>query len=240
MSPLWVGPLAMGFAGATHCGAMCGGIAGSPAATTGGRRTLLALLLNVGRLLTYAAAGGLVAGVGARLDDLSILHGALASLRGVAGALLVALGVGLALHVRSFSLLDRIGAPVWRVLGPYAGRMGGPSTPMRALAFGSLWGFLPCGLVYAALGLAATSGSAMNGALVMLCFGMGTLPALALIGSLASAVRAFVARPAVRVTVGLVVALSGMVNLASAWPEAWGVRVFASTTHACCRPHTSP
>jgi len=238
MSPFWLGPLAMGFAGSGHCGAMCGGIAGSAAATSTGQRTVLGLSLNLGRLLTYTTAGLLFGGVASLVGDIPALHEAFASVRGVAGVLLVAFGLALAVGLRSFSLLDRIGAPVWRLVRPYAQRLAGPSTPVRAIGFGALWGFLPCGLVYTALGLAAASGSAASGALTMLAFGAGTLPALLLIGSVASRLRGFIARPVVRATVGLAVALSGFVNIASAWPDVWGVRVFAATTHACC--HTKP
>jgi sulfite exporter TauE/SafE len=235
MSPLWIGPLAMGFAGSAHCGAMCGAIASSGAATSSGRRAVLGTFLNAGRVLTYAIAGGLVGGLGALLGDISTLRHGFIALRGLAGALLVVLGVGLALRVRSFALLDRIGAPVWRIVRPWALRLSGPSTPGRAFAFGALWGLLPCGLVYAALGLAATSGSVAGGAMTMLAFGAGTLPALVLIGSLAARLRRFVARTAVRASVGLVVALSGLVNIASASPGMWGGRFLSSATHTCCQ-----
>ncbi len=234
MSPLWLGALAMGFAGSGHCGAMCGAIASSPAATSAGRRTILTLSLNTGRLFTYATAGALVGGVGALLDEVSALHRIFGGLRGLTGVVLVALGIALALGVRSFAFLDRAGAPVWQVVRPFARRLSGPSTPPRALAFGALWGLLPCGLVYAALALAAATGSSGRGALTMLAFGAGTLPALVLIGSAASRLRALVARRSIRAAVGLLVVLSGFVNVASVLPEAWCGGAFASVTHACC------
>jgi sulfite exporter TauE/SafE len=46
------------------------------------------------------------------------------------------------------------------------------------LALGALWGWLPCGLVYSTLTWALASGHWLNGALVMISFGLGTLPAL--------------------------------------------------------------
>jgi hypothetical protein len=240
MSPFWLGSLAMGFASSGHCSAMCGGIASSAAAVPGARRTFLGFSLNAGRLLTYGAAGALVGGLGSLLDDVSPLRDAVATLRGVLGVLLVGFGLALASGIRSFAFLDRIGAPLWRVLRPYAQRLSGPKTPLRAIAFGAVWGFLPCGLVYAALGVAAASGSPVHGALTMLAFGGGTLPALVLLGSLASGLRTLVAQTPVRLGIGLIVAFSGLVNVASAWPDMSGVRMFAATTHACCHPRRSP
>ena len=240
MSPFWLGSLAIGFAGSGHCSAMCGGIASSATALPGVRRMFLSVSLNAGRLLTYGAAGALVGGLASLLGDISGLRDAVATLRGVLGILLVGFGFALAAGVRSFAILDRIGAPLWRVLRPYAQRLSGPRTPVRAMAFGALWGFLPCGLVYAALGVAAASGSPGRGAITMLAFGGGTLPALVLLGSLASGLRALVARTPIRLGIGLLVVFSGLVNVASAWPDVSGLRTFAATTHACCHPRRSP
>ena len=49
-------------------------------------------------------------------------------------------------------------------------------SPLKALGYGALWGWLPCGLVYSALTWAMTSGSSINGALVMLAFALLSHP----------------------------------------------------------------
>ncbi|MDH5580221.1 MAG: sulfite exporter TauE/SafE family protein, partial [Betaproteobacteria bacterium] len=67
---------------------------------------------------------------------------------------------------------------LWRSLQPLTGRALLLPVQLRFAALGALWGFLPCGLVYSALAVAATSGSAAGGALIMLAFGLGTLPAM--------------------------------------------------------------
>jgi sulfite exporter TauE/SafE len=76
-----------------------------------------------------------------------------------------------------------------------------------------VWGWLPCGLVYAALAMAATTGSAINGGLTMLAFGAGTLPAVMgagmLTGLLASAAR----KPHVRQAAGLLIILMAIASL---------------------------
>jgi sulfite exporter TauE/SafE len=45
-----------------------------------------------------------------------------------------------------------------------------------------IWGWLPCGLVYTALALAATTGDITRSGLTMLAFGIGTLPAVVSVG----------------------------------------------------------
>jgi sulfite exporter TauE/SafE len=55
--------------------------------------------------------------------------------------------------------------------------------------FGALTGLLPCGLVYAALTAAIGLGGAMNGAVFMFAFGLGSVPALGLIGVSAKLLR---------------------------------------------------
>src|SRR5690606_9182129 len=67
--------------------------------------------------------------------------------------------------------------------------------PLHTTVLGAVWGFVPCGLVYAALVVAATSGSALSGALTMLAFGAGTLPVMVAVASVARGVARF-RRPA--------------------------------------------
>ena len=71
------------------------------------------------------------------------------------------------------------------------------------VGLGAIWGFVPCGLVYAALTLAATAGGALGGALTMLAFGAGTLPVMTLIGALAARVAGLLTRPLVRRIAGI-------------------------------------
>jgi hypothetical protein len=52
----------------------------------------------------------------------------------------------------------------------------------KALGLGLVWGWLPCGLVYSVLLIAATSAQPIQGAFVIIAFGLGTLPAMRLTG----------------------------------------------------------
>ncbi len=237
MSALLVGPLLVGLAGSGHCGAMCGGIAATAGVQGSAGRPRLAVPLHVGRLATYAIGGALASGIGAVADQAPRVHEVLAPLRGFTGILLVAMGLALAAGPSALRALDRLGAPLFRFVQPLAARVGGPTTPPRALAFGALWGLLPCGLVYGALALAATTASPLLGAATMLAFGAGTLPALMALGKVVALGRGALARPMMRGILGAAIVLSGVANLGAGWSELSGLKVAVVATAACCRTH---
>lgn len=230
---LVVSGLLLGVLGATHCVAMCGGFAGLGGARPSGggpdvaasklvmSRTVatshpLALLLaqNAGRVASYATFGVIAGAIGATLGQ-GLSRGQ-ALLEVVSGLLLVGVGAFLVGLLPSYATLERLGAPAFRKLEPHARRLLPLRTPAQAAAFGVIWGFLPCGLVYSALGIAATSGSAATGGLVMLAFGLGTLPALLAMGVLADTVASFAKRRVVRSAAGVMLVAFGVTHLAMA------------------------
>lgn len=181
---------AMGLFGSGHCVAMCGGIscalsAGLPDSVRRSPARMLPFIIayNSGRLTSYMAAGALFGGFGAGAAGV-LLPPSWAPGLGIAIsiAFVIALGLYLGGWWRGLAVFERLGAKFWRHLEPL-GRRFLPVTRRRsALAIGLLWGWLPCGLVYAALALALVSGGAWQGALTMLAFGLGTLPALIALG----------------------------------------------------------
>ena len=86
----------------------------------------------------------------------------------------------------------------------------------QALLLGMVWGWLPCGMVYAVLALALASGTALEGGAIMLAFGAGTLPTMLTIGLTYHALRGVLQRPWIRVSAGvIVILLGGMLLLAN-------------------------
>ena len=113
---------------------------------------------------------------------LATLLGAMgaAALRALAGVVLVTLALVVAGVLRPAAALERVGVRFWRRLQPLAAALRRDLGGANALALGFLWGWLPCGLVYGALGWAATTGGPGPAALVMTGFGLGTLPGVML------------------------------------------------------------
>ena len=95
---------------------------------------------------------------------------------------MIALGLYLANWWRGLALLERLGARLWRHIQPLGQRLLPVRTPLQAFLLGGLWGWLPCGLVYAVVAWSLTTGNAVDAAILMLGFGLGTLPALLLAG----------------------------------------------------------
>lgn len=177
--------LTLGLPTSLHCVGMCGGIMGAlgltlPSNTQGSYQefSLHAGALNLGRIVTYTAAGGL-AGLGG-LGAISALEQSAGYfiLRALAGMVLLFVGFSL-LGIAGFSeLLNKIMAPIGKPVAFLGKALNKLSGLPGALAKGAIWGFLPCGLVYSALVYSALSGGPWRGAAVMAGFGMGTIPAL--------------------------------------------------------------
>jgi sulfite exporter TauE/SafE len=176
-----------GFAGGSgHCLGMCGGIVGALGVGQGaGWRGLVRIAAaHLGRITSYAVAGAIVAAAGSAV--VSILPGADSRLllRTAAAMLILAIGLKLLLGWPRLRGIELGGAGAWRLLAPQLRRLLPPRDPLRAFGVGALWGWLPCGLVYAQLTVATAAGSARTGALVMAAFGLGTIVSLSLVGVL--------------------------------------------------------
>lgn len=173
--------LALGFFGSLHCLAMCGGIAGALCATRSGSapagRATRAVAYNLGRVASYAVAGAAAGAFGAVLAGAGGAYGA-ALLRGVAALLIVGAGLYVAGWSLAIARIEAVGARLWRKVAPIARRLAPASSAASAFGLGLAWGWLPCGLVYSALVVAAASGSTLAGVATMVCFGLGTLPAM--------------------------------------------------------------
>lgn len=202
-----------GLLGGTHCIGMCGGISAAlsfalPAEMrTGPRLFGYQLAYNIGRLLTYGILGVMVGLLGQHL--IAPLAGMM-WLRLLAGLFMVAMGLYLAGWWSGLARLERIGGGAWRFMEPLRKHLFPVNHPLKAILVGSAWGFLPCGLVYSALTLSLARSDATISGLMMIAFGMGTLPFLLLTGTLAAEVRQVLQRPGVRQGAGLLVMAFGI------------------------------
>jgi sulfite exporter TauE/SafE len=125
---------------------------------------------------------------------------------------------------RGLARLEQGGRIVWRGVQPLLRKVGPLDRPARMFVAGGLWGWLPCGMVYSVLVTAMLSGSAVRGALVMLAFGLGTLPMLLGLGLVGARLRGWLASPRVRLGCGVLVLAFGLLGLARAaggLPHGW-------------------
>ena len=204
-----------GLLGSAHCLGMCGGISGLfalHASVRGLSRQLpMALVYNAGRLASYAVLGFAVAAVGGRFAALTPAAGK--PVRLIAGAVIVLIGLQIAFNVRALGFLERMGGAAWARLSPLAGRLLPVDSLPRALGLGLLWGLIPCGLVYSVLLVAATSARAVDGAMIMLAFGIGTAPAMLLTGLGAARLAQMMQDRRTRLGAGLLIVMLGILTL---------------------------
>jgi sulfite exporter TauE/SafE len=206
--------------GGLHCAAMCGGFVAAlhSAAPASGLGLRFRLAYHAGRVLGYSTAGALIGLLGAGLYASDVLPVQVGLLVLAAGVLL---GIAFSLLARPGALrrLEPLGAPMWALVRPLAQRSFPPRSAGAAVLTGLAWGWIPCGMVYAALPLALVAGSVAKGAAVMLAFGIGTIPNLAAMEVAASRARhaaATRARAWMRPAVGVALVLFGLSDLAHA------------------------
>jgi sulfite exporter TauE/SafE len=211
--PLLVSALILGLLGGGHCIGMCGGLMGALTlaipAEQRQRRLQLLLAYNLGRIASYTLAGLLLGAAGWALAS----GPAATALRVLAGLLLIAMGLYLGGWWSGLTRIEALGRGLWRHIQPVASRLLPVSSLPRALVLGSLWGWLPCGLVYSTLLWAASQGNALNSAALMLAFGLGTLPVLLATGMATERLSALLRRQGVRMAGGILVILFGLWSL---------------------------
>ncbi len=231
----------IGLLGGVHCVGMCGGIVGAfsvatprrsfpiAVSTTGSLSSTVAdsgmrvLSFNVGRIASYAIAGAL-AGLLGSIPALINLAALQTAAYWLANLMLVLLGLTLMNAWHGLARIEAVGRVVWRQVQPLMRRLLPVHNPAQALALGALWGWVPCGMVYSVLMTALLTGSATYGALVMLVFGLGTLPLLFTIGVAGTSVQPFLQRRAVRSAAGVLVlafGLLGLVRVATGLSHGW-------------------
>jgi sulfite exporter TauE/SafE len=209
--------------GGLHCAGMCGGFVGAlqvnrPRNVPAAR---LAAGYHLGRITSYTLAGALVGLLGGQLYAADVLPMQIALL--VAGsAMLLLIGASLLGRSAWLKQLEPAGLWLWRLVGPLARRVYPPRSFKQAAMAGLAWGWIPCGMVYAALPLALVAGGAVSGALVMLAFGLGTLPNLVAVDIAAHRLAGRgtggggFALPALRMLAGALIIVFGLSGLAHA------------------------
>jgi hypothetical protein len=211
-----------GLLGSVHCLAMCGGIAtglGAASATSPTARAGLrsALDLNLARVAGYVLAGAVAGGLGSGLLRVLDQPSLALFVRVTLGIALMLLALRLAGAADRWNLLARAGAPVWRALAPLQRRLLPARTPLRRLALGMLWGWLPCGLSSSLLVLAWLQADAVHGALVMAAFGAGTLPAMVPLTWSGSRAGAWQRQARTRRLAATFVFLAGLLTATAPW-----------------------
>ncbi len=210
----------MGLLGGVHCLGMCGGVVGMLSASLDpkvknnpARTSLFHLNYNIGRILSYILMGVVFGLIGTLLSQTLQMSVFDKVLRIFSGVLMIMVGLYIGNWSSGIQILEKIGAKLWVVLQPLTQRFLPIKDLKSAFFTGLLWGGIPCGLVYGALSFAMLSGSATQGGLIMLAFGLGTLPSLLLMAGLSAKLTHLIQKPMVRKLSSLLIIILGVAAL---------------------------
>lgn len=203
--------LLMGLFSSLHCIGMCGSIIGSLTFSLSpeirqDKKRLFPFILsyNAGRISSYAIAGATVGLIEVLISfPLGEAHGH-RLLQIISALIMTGAGLYIAGWFPRFAYIEKLGLHFWKRIEPFGRKLIPVKNCKHAYLFGMVWGWLPCGLVYAALALTAATGSILQGALTMMAFGLGTLPAVMGVGVMISVLTQLAAMRQFKQVVGIV------------------------------------
>lgn len=206
----------IGLAGGVHCVGMCGGIVGAFAYAVPKNVPMLpyTLAYNFGRVMSYIIAGSITGWAG-YLFTQQINQG-IVILQFVSGVFLFLLGLYIAGWWQGLSKIEKLGSKFWRFIRPWSKKLLPFRSPLHALPYGMVWGWLPCGLVYSVLTWSLASGSPLQGAIIMSGFGLGTLPIMILMATGFKKIQQLIQNPKVKVLMGLLLIIFSVQQLLQA------------------------
>lgn len=186
----------IGLISSAHCLGMCGGVTMALGLQHHGFGHLLGY--NLGRISTYALLGVLVGSGLSWLPDAAV-----PGLRLIAALLLILIALYYLNIAAWITRLEHLALPLWRRVQPLTRRWLPAKSPVQAYRLGMVWGLLPCGLVYTALGFAGTAADPLASGLLMLAFGTGTLPSMLATGVFGQQFKRGMNQRWVRLLIGL-------------------------------------
>jgi sulfite exporter TauE/SafE len=207
-------PFLIGLFSGFHCVAMCGGMC---ALICQKQSSKVILITNIGRVITYVFLGCIFAGIiqGASLQlDLAFIGIVLRTLMGIS---LIFLGLSIFIQAKSKLLKIQIGLPLWKQASSQLNKLKNNNSSSAFLFKGMLWGFIPCGLLYSLLLVAATTQNITSGGLFMLFFGMGTILPLLISQELFKQLQQFISLKIIRTSTSSFIIIMGIWILLSPW-----------------------
>ncbi len=171
---------------------------------------------NLGRISSYTFAGCLAGAIGASTSILSNVVPIEKTLYFASCVMMILLGLYLSGISSALTIIEQLGSAVWKKIQPFGMKFIPVRSLKQAFYLGIIWGWLPCGLVYSVLIAAIASGNPLSGGLIMLTFGIGTLPIMLAMGMTSIRIKGYLQNSLVRKISGLTVmglGITGLCNL---------------------------
>jgi sulfite exporter TauE/SafE len=204
-----------GLLGGVHCTAMCGGIATSLNAQAQQQPLRHAIVLNTGRIFSYTFAGLLAGLIGSTFIGLVRIANLPIILRSIMGLLLMFIALRM-FFPKQFAFTQIGNSSLWRALSPLKTIIP-KSGYANSFGKGVLWGWLPCGLSTSMLIAAWFEASPLHSSLMMLAFGLGTLPLMTSISYSGAHFAKLLSNNKIRVSAAALIFLAGLLTALAPW-----------------------
>ncbi len=201
-----------GLLSGAHCAGMCGGMISSFSFGLRGKnnKKIIWTGLSIGRLLGYALGGAVAGGFGWVIVSAGQSVLPLQQLLAIfAGLMLMLMGISIAGWPTATRWTEGPGLALWKKIQPIWRRFIPPQYFGSALIAGFFWGWLPCGLIYSVWINALASGNPLHGALIVVAFGLGTLPNVLAVAWLSGRLRNYLQHPWLRRLAGMLIIAAG-------------------------------
>lgn len=208
--------LILGITGSVHCVTMCGSLSIALGFSIPKNRTFwqYALYVSLGRVFGYGLIGMIVNLLAQSM--VSLTAGGIFYLSLISGGLMIVVALHILNLTNWLSKIEKVGQWLNPLLQPLKHRLVPIDSFPKCLAYGVLWGFLPCGLVYTALSFALVSPSPLIGFSAMVLFGLTTVPALVGMTVFSTKLSQWVAKPWVKISFALIIIFSAVFQIATA------------------------
>jgi len=210
----------IGLFSSLHCVSMCGSIIGTLSfslkpeiRSNKAKMATFIFSYNLGRIFSYMLAGLIIGLIESIVTmPLGEEHGH-QILKIISALIISGAGFYIAGWFPAFAYIEKTGSRFWKTIEPYGRKLIPVATLNQAFLFGMVWGWIPCGLVYTALALAATSGDIVISALSMLAFGLGTLPAVMGTGLVSSFISRISSLRTTKQVIGMLLVLVAIISV---------------------------
>ena len=231
----------IGLLGSGHCIAMCGGITtmltsalptnkyshdeqipvkeqdSITASSATPNKYILIVCYNIGRIASYSLIGAIVGYTGSiAAKNIGM---PIAGLRLFSAVFVILLGLYIGQWLMWLNRIEALGKVLWQRISPLASKVIPVDSSTKAFSLGALWGWLPCGLVYSTLTWALASGSIIDGASIMFCFGLGTLPALLTLSLSFNSIKNLLVKPTFRKVMAITLIFYGIYSFLVAYQQ---------------------
>ncbi|HFL8819309.1 MAG TPA: sulfite exporter TauE/SafE family protein [Candidatus Azoamicus sp. OHIO2] len=202
----------IGLISSGHCLSMCGGIVVAFSFKTYSKNQYIyQFLYNIGRITSYSLIAIIVNLFGVFLFDFSGYYSYY--LKIFSNFILIIIGLHICNIFHGLFFIESFLWNFWNIISSIIGKINPLKSIYHAFLLGMVWGYIPCGLIYSTIIWTAGFGSITKSFMLIILFGIGTLPSMLLAGVLSTKFKNILYNKIVRSIAGSFIILFGIKNI---------------------------